>query len=452
MRDNGSMPSSSSQMINGFDDSRLGELPVREQQMIARRRTLLGPAYRLFYETPVHVVRGEGVFLYDPEGNAYLDCYNNVPSVGHCHPRVVAAIAEQAARLNTHTRYLDEAILDYSERLLATLPAAISRVMYACTGSEAVDLALRLARFHTGGSGIIVTENAYHGTSTAAAAISPSLGAASPLGEHVLTVPAPDSYRQPGIDAGAKLARDVEAAIAFFRRHGVGFAGFIADGIFSTDGILSDPPGFLKPTLEAVHRAGGVYIADEVQPGFGRTGAAMWGFMRHGIVPDLVVMGKPMGNGMPIAAVAMRPEFSDDFGSKIRYFNTFGANHVCIAAARAVLEIIQQERLMENADEVGAFLREGLLALQGRFSCIGDVRGAGLFVGVEFVRDRGTREPNGKLGLSVVNALRERRVLISAAGREGQVLKIRPPLPFSRDNATMLLSALEDVLVHASGG
>lgn len=442
------MSRSGSGMINGFDESRLGELPEGEREMIGRRRVLLGPAYRLFYDRPVHIVRGEGVMLYDPEGNAYLDCYNNVPSVGHCHPRVVSAIAAQAARLNTHTRYLDEAILAYSGQLLATLPAEISRVMYTCTGSESVDLALRLAKYHTGGTGVVITENAYHGTTAAAAGISPSLGAASPLGEHVLTVPAPDAYRNPGVDVGAKLAADVEQAIAFLARRGLRFAAFIADGIFSTDGILAEPAGFLKPVVDVVHRAGGVYIADEVQPGFGRTGAAMWGFLRHGILPDLVVMGKPMGNGMPIAAVAMKPELSERFGNSIRYFNTFGANHVSIAAAQAVLDVIRDEHLIENARDVGAFLLAGMRELQARFACIGDVRGAGLFLGLEFVRDRETREPDGALGLAVVNALRERRVLISASGREGQVLKIRPPLPFGREHAAMFLSALADVLAE----
>ncbi|MQB30778.1 aminotransferase class III-fold pyridoxal phosphate-dependent enzyme [Agrobacterium rhizogenes] len=433
-------------MINGFDASRLATLPERERRMVERRQALLGPSYRLFYDNPLHVVRAEGVWLYDADGEAHLDVYNNVPSVGHCHPRVVEAIARQAAVLNTHTRYLDDTILDYSERLLATFPDEIERVMYTCTGSEAVDLALRIARYYTGGTGIIITENAYHGVTAAAVEISPSLGSGVPLGPHVIPVPAPDAYRAEGRDVADALAEDVSKAIAFMRRHGIRPAAFIADSIFSTDGILPDPAGFLQKTLDVVHEAGALYIADEVQPGFGRTGSHMWGFMRHGIVPDIVVMGKPMGNGMPIAAAVMKAEIQERFGKDVRYFNTFGANHVSIAAASAVLDIIRDEKLMENAATTGEHMLAGMRTLQGKFACIGDVRGAGLFLGLEFVKDRDSRTPDSALALAVVNGLRDRRVLISAAGIHGNVLKIRPPLPFSRKHADIFLETLESVL------
>ncbi|MBB3609741.1 4-aminobutyrate aminotransferase-like enzyme [Rhizobium sp. BK602] len=433
-------------MINGFDASKLSTLPERERRMVERRQALLGPSYRLFYDNPLHVVRAEGVWLYDGEGKAHLDVYNNVPSVGHCHPRVVEAIARQAAVLNTHTRYLDENILDYSERLLATFPDEIDRVMYTCTGSEAVDLALRIARHYTGGTGIIITENAYHGVTAAAVEISPSLGAGVPLGPHVITVPAPNAYRAQGRDVGDALAEDVSKAIAFMRRHGIRPAAFIADSIFSTDGILPGPAGFLQKALAVVHEAGALYIADEVQPGFGRTGKHMWGFMRHGIVPDIAVMGKPMGNGMPIAAVVMKADVQERFGKDVRYFNTFGANHVSIAAASAVLDVIRDEKLMENAATTGEHMLAGMRALQRKFASIGDVRGAGLFLGLEFVKDGESCTPDGALALAVVNGLRERRVLISASGAHGNVLKIRPPLPFSREHADMFLETLESVL------
>lgn len=433
-------------MINGFDAAKLNSLPETERSLIERRQVLLGPSYRLFYETPVHVVRGEGVWLYGPDGEAYLDAYNNVPSVGHCHPRVVQAIAAQAAILNTHTRYLDENILAYSERLLATFPEEIGRVMYTCTGSEAVDLALRLARYYTGGTGVIITENAYHGTTSAAAEISPSLGSNMPLGAHVMTVPAPDAYRAGTNDVGEAFAEGVAQAIAFMRRHGIKPAAFIADGIFSTDGIFSEPAGFLKKTLDVVHEAGALYIADEVQPGFGRTGAHMWGFMRHGIVPDLAVMGKPMGNGLPIAAVVMKPDVQERFGRDIRYFNTFGANHVSIAAATAVLDVIEDEGLMQNAQATGDYMLKGMRDLQKRFASIGDVRGAGLFLGLEFVKSREGREPDGALSLKVVNRMRDHRVLISAAGIHGNTLKIRPPLPFGKEHADIFLRTLGEVL------
>lgn len=437
-------------MINGFDASRLGSLPDRERAMIERRQAMLGPSYRLFYENPLHLVRGEGVWLYDPDGNAYLDAYNNVPSVGHCHPRVVAAVTEQASLLNTHTRYLDEKILDYSEKLLATFPDDLNRVMYCCTGSEAVDLAIRIARYYTGGDGIIITENAYHGTTSVAASMSPSLGPNMPLGMHVITVPAPDAYRAAGRDVGESFAEDVSKAIAFMARRGIKPAAFIADSIFSTDGIFSEPAGFLKKALDVVHEAGALYIADEVQPGFGRTGSHMWGFMRHGIVPDIVVMGKPMGNGLPIAAAVMKGEVQERFGQDIRYFNTFGANHVSIAAANAVLDIIHDEKLMNNAASTGAYMLERMRGLQKTFETIGDVRGAGLFLGLEFVRDRESREPDGARSLAVVNRMRERRVLISAAGIHGNTLKIRPPLPFNTDHADLFLETLEAVLHETS--
>jgi 4-aminobutyrate aminotransferase-like enzyme len=433
-------------MINGFDVSGLNSLPERARSMIERRQAMLGPSYRLFYKNPLHLVRGEGVWLYDADGNAYLDTYNNVPSVGHCHPRVVAAIAEQAAVLNTHTRYLDEKILDYSEKLLSTFPDEMNRVMYCCTGSEAVDLAMRVACYYTGGTGIIITKNAYHGTTAAAAAISPSLGPNMSLGTHVITVPAPDAYRADGRDVSETFAQEVAKAIAFMRRHGIKPAAFIADSIFSTDGIFSEPAGFLKKTLEVAHDAGVLYIADEVQPGFGRTGSHMWGFMRHGIVPDIAVMGKPMGNGMPIAAAVMKGEVQERFGKDIRYFNTFGANHVSIAAANAVLDIIRDEELIENALSTGNYMLDGMRKLQQQFDCIGDIRGAGLFLGLEFVKDRRSREPDGPRSLAVVNRMRERRVLISAAGIHGNTLKIRPPLPFGRKHADIFLKELEEVL------
>lgn len=435
-------------MINGFDPARLASLPERERLLIERRQALLGPSYRLFYEEPVHPVRGEGVWLYDADGNAYLDVYNNVPSVGHCHPHVAAAVAKQAMVLNTHTRYLDENILNYAERLLATFPEEISRVMFTCTGSEAVDLALRIARHYTGGTGIIITENAYHGVTAAAVEISPSLGPNVPLGQHVFTVPAPDPALVNGREVGDVLAEEVEKAIAFMHRHGIKPAAFIADSIFSTDGIFPDPAGFLQKTVDVMHAHGALYIADEVQPGFGRTGTHMWGFERHGIVPDIAVMGKPMGNGIPIAAAVMKAEVQDRFGRDIRYFNTFGANHVSIAAASAVLDVIRDEKLMENADATGHYMLEEMKLLQEQFACVGEARGAGLFLGLEFVKDRESREPDGAMALAVVNGLRRKRVLISASSPYGHVLKIRPPLPFKREHADIFLESLAAVLTE----
>ncbi len=477
-------------MVNAFDVETADTLDPELRRIVERRARLLGPACKLFYRNPVRFVRAEGVQLYDADGQAYLDAYNNVPSVGHCHPRVVEAIARQAATLNTHTRYANDLLLDYAERLLATLPAEIGQVMFACTGSEAVDLALRIARFQTGGEGTVITANAYHGVTTAAAEISPSLGPAVPLGRAVRTVAPPVPARaatdpsaadraaadRAATDpsaadraAGDRAAADraagdraaagpaawqavgpafatrVTDAIADLNRHGIKLAAFIADSLFSSDGILPEPAGFLQPVIEAVHDAGGLYIADEVQPGFGRTGDAMWGFQRHGIVPDLVVMGKPMGNGMPISAVAARPEILEDFGNNIRYFNTFGGNSVCVAAAAAVLDVIEAEGLTENARAVGRYLLGALEDIAKGTPRIAAVRGAGLYAGVDFVHI-GTGEPDGDAAITVVNGLRDRHVLISATGPRGSTLKIRPPLPFAAAHVDQLAIALTDTL------
>ena len=434
-------------MQNGFDIARVNELNTREREIVSRRESLLGPSYKLMYEHPVEFVRGEGVFLYDAEDNAYLDCYNNVPSVGHCNPAVVEAVSSQIATLNTHTRYMSENILNYSEQLLNTFEPELGHVMYTCTGSEAVDLSLRIAKFYTGGTGIIVTDYAYHGITTTVAAISTTMGKYVPVDQHVRTVRAPDAYRAgEGVDVAQRLADDIEAAIADMARHGIKFAGFIADSIFSTDGLLTTPAGFLKKAIDVVHKHGGVYIADEVQPGFGRTVSHMWGYQRHGINPDLVVMGKPMGNGLPIAAVVARPELLADFGRKVRYFNTFAGNPVCIAAAQAVLNEIQNKNLMENSHLLGDYLLNGFRVIAENYTQIGDVRGAGLYHAIEFVKDPDTKEPDTGLTRKVVSELRERRILISTTGKGENSLKIRPLLTFNQDNADLLLNQFEDTL------
>ncbi|WP_145103548.1 aspartate aminotransferase family protein [Cereibacter sediminicola] len=427
-------------MPNAFlpGEARLSE---PERALIERRQAVLGPAYRLFYERPLHIVRGEGVWLHDADGTAYLDAYNNVASLGHCHPRVVEAVARQAAELATHTRYLHEGVLELAERLLTTLPKGIGHVMFTCSGSEANDLALRLAFAATGGTGVIVTENAYHGVTQAVAALSPSLGPGVPLGAHVRTVPAPDAAK--GADAG--FAAAVAAAAADLQRHGIRPAALILDTVFSSDGVFTDPPGFLAPAAEAIRAAGGLFIADEVQPGFGRTGEAMWGFLRHGVVPDMISMGKPMGNGYPVAALALRPELVESFGARARYFNTFGGNAVAAAAALAVLEVIETEGLQANALTVGARLREDLCALAARFPRLGAVRGAGLFIGID-VEHPDSRAPDPLTAGRIVNGLREARVLISATGPLGHVLKIRPPLVFSTAHAALFLDRIESVL------
>lgn len=432
-----------------FDPSTVDSLPPHLAELVRRRHAALGPAYRLFYAEPVELVRGAGVHLYDADGREYLDCYNNVPCVGHAHPRVVAAIAEQAARLNTHTRYLDEHLVRYAEDLLSTFPAELGHVMFTCTGSEAGDLALRIVKHRTGNQGVIVTRNAYHGVTTEIAAVSPSLGGLDSLAPWVRVVDAPDAYRvDPAAaghpDLGRWFAAQVADAVADLDRAGHGTAALLVDSILASDGVLPDPRGFLAPAVEVVRAAGGLYVADEVQAGFGRTGEQLWGFARHGLVPDAVTLGKPMGNGMPIAATVLRPEVAEPFGRDLRYFNTFGGNAVCVAAAQAVLDVIRDERLQEDAAVVGAGLRDSLRELAQRHPGIGDVRGAGLFVGVELVTADGA--PDEARTLAVVAELRRRRVLLGTAGPDNNVLKIRPPLPFSAADADRLLTELDGAL------
>jgi 4-aminobutyrate aminotransferase-like enzyme len=426
-------------MINAYSPGAAPGLDPQDRDLIARRERVMGPAYRLFYQAPLHVVRGEGVWLYDPQGEAYLDVYNNVASVGHCHPRVVQAIADQAAVLNTHTRYLNEGVVAYAERLTGLFPEALSQAMFTCTGSEANDLALRIAQAHTGGTGVVVTELAYHGVTQAVAELSPSLGQYVTLGAHVRTVPAP----RPGPDVGARFAADVRAAFADLQVHGVKPSALLVDTIFSSDGVYPDPAGVLAPAVEAARAAGAIFIADEVQPGFGRTGEALWGFLRHGVTPDLATLGKPMGNGHPIAGLVARPQVLEAFGRTCRYFNTFGGNPVACAAGMAVLDVIADEGLQANAADVGAYLKAGMEALAADHPILDEVRGAGLFLGVEL---RADGRPATEATAKVVNGLRQRRVLISATGPDANVLKIRPPLVFRREHADRFLDALRETL------
>ncbi|MGM4992368.1 aspartate aminotransferase family protein [Tardiphaga sp. 841_E9_N1_2] len=433
-------------MVNGFDPATATGLTEESRKLVTRRTELLGPAYRLFYSNPVEVARAKGVLLYDSEGNEYLDAYNNVVSVGHCHPRVVDAITQQAQTICTHTRYIQKGILDYAEDLLGTFDGPKRHAMFTCTGSEANDLAVRMAKHHTGNQGIIITDEAYHGNSELTAGFSPSLGPYSPLGTYVRRVPAPDSYRIAPEKIGAWMAEKVSEQIVDLQRRGVGVAAFIADSMFSSDGIFSHPTDVLKPVLDVVHKAGGVFIADEVQSGFGRSGEKLWGYQRHGITPDIITMGKPMGNGYPVAAAVMLPEIVEKFGRDNRYFNTFGGNTVAMAAAQAVLNVIRDEKLVENSLCVGKILRDGFHALAKKYEQIGDVRGSGLYVGVELVKDRASKEPDAAAASAVVNGLRARRVLISATGPHANVLKVRPPLVFTEANADRLLTEAEAVM------
>ena len=413
--------------------------PGNHAALLARRARVLAPTYRLFYEQPLQIVRAEGVWMYDDSGRRYLDAYNNVPVVGHCHPQVVEALTRQARTLNTHTRYLAEQPLQLAEELLATLPRELDSVIFTCTGSEANDLAVRISKAVTGGSGFIVTEFAYHGATEVIAGMSPEDG--RPLGPGVYTVAAPL-----GADGAAAFGERVGRCLERMQADGVRLAAMLVDTIFSSDGVVADPRGFLADAVRKVHEAGGLFIADEVQAGFGRLGEAMWGFARHGIVPDLVTMGKPMGNGHPVAAVASRARVFAGFAKGGGYFNTYGGNSVSCATALAVLQVIRDENLLENARRSGEHLMRGLRGLAQRHTAIREVRGAGLFIGVEL----GANAASGRSGAAetrrVVNGLCRRGVLVGSTGRDGNVLKIRSPLTLELQHADLLLEALDQTL------
>jgi 4-aminobutyrate aminotransferase-like enzyme len=425
------------------------KMSARARMMMARRERLLGPNNPTFYDDPVHFVRGEGVWLFDADGRRYLDAYNNVPHVGHCHPAVVEAISRQAGLLNTHSRYLHDGVLDYAERLLGTFHRSLSTVLFTCTGSEANDVALRMARSITGKQGIIVTDFTYHGNTTAVMELATLLPREDGFSSHIRTIPAPDSYHlEPGEvderDMAARVLAHLDAAIASLEDAGHGVAGILICPIFANEGFPNLPPGFVDRIAKAVRRAGGVVIADEVQPGFGRTGGAMWGHQYVGMLPDIITMGKPMGNGHPIGGVVTTQDIMHAFRSKNLYFNTFGSNPVSCAAGMAVLDVIENEGLLQNAADVGAYAKEKLTQLSKKFGFLGDVRGAGLFFGVEFIAPGETRKADKKLAKRAVNLMRENGVIMGLIGRKENLFKIRPPMPFSRSNA----DHLDEVMRH----
>lgn len=425
--------------------------PVRsDEELILARERLLGPGVSTFYEEPVHLVKGNGVWVWDAQGRKYLDCYNNVPHVGHCHPKVVEAICRQAATLNTHTRYLHEGIIRYVEKLTATFAPPLKTAIMTCTGSEANDIALRMAEAVTGKRGVIATDHTYHGNTTAVAQLSMTNRPRTGDGSHVRHVPAPDSYRPLGGEGGKAHARAfakaIQAQIDDLEASGHGFSALIICPFFANEGFPDLQPGFLDPAAETVRRAGGIIIADEVQAGFGRIGSHMWGHQRIGLTPDVVTLGKPMGNGHPVAGVVTSMEIMSSFRNSFRYFNTFGGNPVSCAAAESVLDVLEEEGLVAQAHEVGAYACGRLRELADRHICIGDVRGSGLFFGAEMVLDRRTKEPATAFTKRIANEMRREAVLINFLGIHYNVLKIRPNMQFKREEADLLIDTLDQVL------
>jgi 4-aminobutyrate aminotransferase-like enzyme/Ser/Thr protein kinase RdoA (MazF antagonist) len=425
--------------------------------LLVVRREHLGSSLSVSYARPLTIVRGWRQHLFDADGRAYLDAVNNVPHVGHCHPRVVEAGQRQMAVLNTNTRYLHDVIGEYASRLCETLPESLRVCFFVNSGSEANELALRLARAATGSSETVVVEAGYHGNTTTLIDISSYKfdgpgGSGAPPWVH--KVPLPDTYRgiyrAPDRDAGRKYASHVAEAVACVavgRRVGA----FIAESILSCGGQIVLPQGFLAGAYQAVREAGGVCIADEVQVGMGRAGTHFWAFETQGVVPDIVTMGKPVGNGHPLGVVVTTRAIADAFANGMEYFNTFGGNPVSCAIGLAVLDVVRDERLQENALRVGARLLSGLRELRGRHDAIGDVRGLGLFIGVELVRHRSTLEPAGREAGIVANRMRDRGVLVSTDGPFHNVLKIKPPLVFTETDADRLTDALDAVLGEIPG-
>lgn len=423
--------------------------------LLSRRKKLLGAHLQLFYDPPLHLVRGEGPWLVDASGRRYLDAYNNVPHVGHCHPHVVEAVARQSATLNTNTRYLFGSVLDYAERLTRTLPPELSVCAFVNSGSEATDLAWRIAKTFTGHGGALIMEDAYHGITEAADALSPSGNPAGAMGAHVRALVAPDEYRGPyrrgAPDLADRYAAFADDAIASLAGVGLKPAALFIDSTFLTNGVLEPPEGYLAQVFRKVRAAGGLCVADEVQAGFGRMGGVMWGFETHGVVPDIVTLGKPVGNGHPVGVVVTRPEILDAFARRTSFFSTFGGNCVSAAAALAVLDVVERKGLPANAATVGAHLKRGLQRLMEKHPLIGDVRGRGLTIGVELVRDRAALTPAREETREVLNRMRDHGVLVGSEGRHGNIVKIRPPIVIGRTEADLIVTALDAALTEIGG-
>ena len=405
--------------------------------LIKERQRLLGRNLSIAYEKPLNIVRGSMQYLFDDEGRRYLDAYNNVAHVGHCHPKVVAAGQRQMELLNTNTRYLSELILEYAEKLTATLPEPLSVCYFVNSGSEANELAIRLARAHTKARDMIVLDHAYHGNTSTLIDLSPYKhngpgGEGAPSWVH--TVPLP-----------ASTIDELHVRALVIRMESK-LCGFIAESLPSVAGQVVLPPGYLERVYMSIRYADGVCIADEVQTGYGRIGTHFYGFESHDVVPDIVVLGKPIGNGHPIGAVITTRAIADSFDNGMEFFSTFGGNNVSCAIGLAVLEVVQEENLQQHALRVGEGLLDGLRTLQQRHSLIADVRGSGLFLGVELVRDG---EPATQEAHRIVNRMREAGVLIGTDGPHHNVLKIRPPMPFSDADADQLLAALAEAFENS---
>ena len=419
-----------------------------KNDLIDRRQAVLGPNVPTFYEEPIHLIKGKGVWVWDKDGQRYLDCYNNVPHVGHCHPHVVEAISVQAQKLNTHTRYLHEGIVDYGERLTAKFQTELNQIIMVCSGSEANDIALRMAQAATGKTGIIATDNTYHGNTMAVSQLSSRKPPIGGYAANVRHVPAPDTLRPIGGDYKSQanaFAKEIQTAINDLETSGYGFSGFLFCPTFANEGLPDLPKNFMAPAAQIIKAAGGILISDEVQPGFGRTGDNWWGHEWLKLSPDVVTLGKPMANGHPVAAVVAKENIMADFRNAFGYFNTFGGNPVSCAAAAATLDVIEQDGLIENSRHVGKEFLERLQTI--KHEVIANIRGRGLFIALELEFNGFASEKSAE---RIVEYARNNGMLMGRTGRNRNILKLRPPMPFSTQNAeqaTTILNAAFDNLV-----
>ena len=395
----------------------------------------------LFYKEPIYLEKGEGVWLYDKAGKKYLDVYNNVPVAGHCHPRIIASLTDQASKLNVHSRYISDVVVDYSEKLVSLHSDNLSKLQMACSGTEAVEIAIKMARIHTGGQGIICSNATYHGNSHETFRM--TIG---PFEPEFRRVTYPESYRpiKEGLsqeELCTLYLKEVEKQIEGFSQDGIKFAGLIFCSLFANEGLPDFPKDYLTKVSKLVRDSGGVLILDEVQAGFGRTGT-WWGYQLSNVSPDIAVMGKPMGSGLPVSGVIATEEISNTFHEKAFYFNTTAATPLQAAVAGTVIDIIQDEGLIENAEKIGGYLKTELLKIKDDFDYLGDIRGPGLFIGLDIVDNKEEKNPDKEKAIEIVEILKSKGVLISNAGQYRNVLKLRPPLVFDIDNANFLLETL----------
>ena len=424
---------------------------LNRNQLLELRKKYLSPSLSLSYDKPLHIVRAKGQFLYDSKGDRYLDAVNNIQHVGHCHPKVVSAASEQYGILNTNTRYLDETVINYAKDLTNYLPNGLTTCFFTNSGSESNDLALRLARTATDSKETIVLDGAYHGHVSSLIDISPykhnSKGGSGPP-SYVHTVPMPDSYRGKyrGEEALTGYIDELKNILYSIKKNGKNISAFVVESIMGCGGQLILPDGFLERAFELVRDEGGVCIADEVQIGFGRVGSKFWGFETANVQPDIVTMGKSMGNGHPLSVVVTKKQIADKFNNGMEYFNSFGGNPVSCAVGKAVLNVIEDEKLQQNAHKVGEYLLKELKRLQGEFPLIGQVRGMGLFIGIELIKEKSKLIPAHAEAEKVVNEMMRKRILLSTDGPDHNVIKIKPPMVFSTENADELVLNLSEVL------